>query len=1153
MSLDVRSSFPLLEQAVRNFQASDLGKRIGASDAAITHILRNGAFLWSIVDLITSGAPRPHVRLINLPIGHIGDEGFWLDPKCAGLPPYASFEFINVDTKWAATSSSKTPYSPWIANYPRPRSRTVNRSQAVEQIRRSTISIAFDHDFFKVESGIDWLPSLPPRQIVLAVADSPSSLCVVTDLINAGAQLDEHFVLGLTSETTLAAPCYTLRGFADPPSQPLPAPSINPELSQRPSLELVAKDYSGSSPLAFYLDADHQVAEDGTVTSRDNASTRINFSLGPQHDLLPRVARFTSAVAHGVFEKQIEIQGVHLRVPHLATSWSHSKVGDLLAQWRVQRRVKPKGVEPPRDNYGRNLLFSAVIIGSSPELVGKFLNAGLDPDEPDALGWTPLCYAAALQRDDLVLELIESGYADLEQVVSGTIKVADLLDHYGILGYDNETFELSYRSRPSSSASESPLEASIDDAPLPRDARPTSSTPSIPEPGAAPVPGALPACPDNQLSLPLTPLADCLSSVIRRRPVAPSPQIESRPQPSSSALNPLRDDEFAALLPSFNQSKPALSLDAVFPEPSRPKRSLSEVEPVFANVVNIPPRVDPLDVRAAIHSWIAEASPDLSHIDPVLPRFDSERFSVLSDEDPGTGLFALRFDNHVPNGLTFRTEFVVFPTEWATIVSTRLQAVRPPGNEDDIEPSVPRIVASFADLGARHVNIPMGRALPVTSETDAELLAGIIFDPHRVVPLLAVYGPTGHILEALPPAIRSALLIVHVAPGAIPAVQRLIGREFIGFKGAWRIYPPGLKRDSSRYDAPLILDPASIPPSRLANQFRHTIWRLSRSLTEDDCPTYLAARQLILQRQKDTQSRLDAIQPNLAVPADPSPSSALEVLSESIEGSQFGEPSVAEPRRETPSLPEDTAELSQLQDQVKGLLASVADLHARIDQSTRQHRAELQSAMEEVRLWKDLAEDADAKVTALMEERDRAKREAFDLRAQIAFITGGGLSPADSPSTSREYPTSYDALSSWVETHYEGRIVLTKKAAKAAMSVRSEPHIVAKVYEALDLLANEYIESKQGDPEARSRYLDRLANTQLQISHVGEAVNNHRYASEYSATVGNRRYLCDMHVREFGGTDFHPERQLRVYFAWDESNGRVVIGHLPSHLTSTHS
>jgi len=570
-------------------------------------------------------------------------------------------------------------------------------------------------------------------------------------------------------------------------------------------------------------------------------------------------------------------------------------------------------------------------------------------------------------------------------------------------------------------------------------------------------------------------------------------------------------------------------------------------------VVNIPRRVDPLDIRAAIHSWIAEASPVLSHIDPVLPRFDSERFSVLSDEDPGTGLFALRFDNHVPHGLTFRTEFVVFPTESATIVSTRLQAIRPPGNEDDVEPSVPRIIASFAELGARHRNLPVGKPLPVLSEADAELLAGIIFDPHRVVPLLAVYGATGHVLEALPAAIRSALLIVHVAPGAIPAVQRLIGRDFIGFKGAWRIYPPGLKRDSSRYDAPLILDPASIPPSRLANQFRHTIWRLSRSLTEDDCPTYLAARQLILQRQKDTQSRLDAIQPKMAAAADPSPSSDLEVLSDSIEVAQFGEPSVAEVPRETPSLPEDIAELSQLQEQVKGLLASIADLHARIDQSTRQHRAELQSAMEEVRLWKDLAEDADAKVSALMEERDRAKREAFDLRAQIAFITGGGLSPADSPSTSREYPTSYDALSSWVETHYEGRIVLTKKAAKAAMSVRSEPHIVAKVYEALDILANEYIDSKQGDPEARSRYLDRLSNTQLQISHVGEAVNNHRYASEYSATVGNRRYLCDLHVREFGGTDFHPERQLRIYFAWDESNGRVVIGHLPSHLTSTHS
>jgi hypothetical protein len=44
-----------------------------------------------------------------------------------------------------------------------------------------------------------------------------------------------------------------------------------------------------------------------------------------------------------------------------------------------------------------------------------------------------------------------------------------------------------------------------------------------------------------------------------------------------------------------------------------------------------------------------------------------------------------------------------------------------------------------------------------------------------------------------------------------------------------------------------------------------------------------------------------------------------------------------------------------------------------------------------------------------------------------------------------------------------------------------------------------------------------------------------------------------MHVREFGGTDRNPERQLRVYFASDEENGRIIIGHMPTHLDSSHS
>lgn len=1176
-----------LLSATRHFQESPLGRRINLPDALITGMLWQGVFLWSAIHAASPGLTKPHVRLVNPRFNKIPDGGFWLDPKNLGLSPFASLELINVAPFDTASAIDTSPFGQWINNYPRPRLRQASKAELVTQIQKSTVTLIGDPDLLDPSTDLEWISKLRPGQLIIATTGTPQPLHSLVRWTNAGVRFCEHLLsMHDGSETRILAPAYSFHSFGNVDQAPIPDVERGAWVSTNPHLMLRIDPTATPPTLSVRITPDHCVTENGEVQAISDTAIQTSFDLGPRHDQLPRGARLALSALTGKLKSEIVVRNKPLSLPPLRLATPDHVVIKSTAKI-LRSRSSTEDVHQV-DEDGRNLLIQAVMTSAPVGVISDLLNCGIDPDQADLFGWTAVAYAAALNQMEAAHELVWNGFADLERDVAPGITVGDILDHFEIdveSGDDAwladdllQRFDVDVPTIPTlgavDSASESTPESDTEADSLSDSVPDGSSAPSL---NSLPInvrlsPTDFPSIIKSGSTLDAThvtavarrPLSETLSSIVRRLPDAhgsssPSASPKQRSSPTqrrtrtAEPLSQISNEELSGEAHSARSSALDEAIDAEIPEPRTPARAFSEVEPIFATVVDVPSTCQPGAIRAAIRTWIARTSPELNEIDPLLPRYDSDRFAVRSDEDPVSGLFALRFDNHVPNGLTFRTEFVVFPTESATIVSTRLQAIRPPGNEDDVEPSVPRIIASFAELGARHRNLPMGKPLPVLSEADAELLAGVIFDSHRVVPLLAVYGSTGHVLEALPPAVRSSLLIVHVAPSAIPAVQRLIGRDFIGFKGAWRIYPAGLKPDSSRYDAPLILDPASIPSSRLANQFRHTIWRLSRNLTDDDCPTYLAARQLILERQKDTQSRLDASQPKIADAAESAPPTTLDVLSESIEVSPVDEPSIAGSPHETTALPRDLSEISELQAQVKGLLASIADLHTRVDQANRQHRADLQSAMEDIKLWKELAEDADAKVNALVEERDRARREAFDLRAQLSYITGGGLASSDNAPSSREYPTSYDALAQWVETHYEGRILMTKKAVKAAMSVRSEPHIVAKVYESLDILANEYIDSRQGDPEARARYMERLSSSQITISHVGEAVNNHRYAAEYVATVGNRRYLCDMHVREFGGTDFHPERQLRIYFAFDESNGRVVIGHLPSHLTSAHS
>ena len=90
-----------------------------------------------------------------------------------------------------------------------------------------------------------------------------------------------------------------------------------------------------------------------------------------------------------------------------------------------------------------------------------------------------------------------------------------------------------------------------------------------------------------------------------------------------------------------------------------------------------------------------------------------------------------------------------------------------------------------------------------------------------------------------------------------------------------------------------------------------------------------------------------------------------------------------------------------------------------------------------------------------------------------------------------------------------------------------------------------------GGAELHAACKDREAELGVRISPVGDAADMRQYEAEYRVRWEGRTYRLDMHVA--GSDSRDKQRGLRIYFEWDAEQELVIVGHLPTHLTSTHT
>jgi hypothetical protein len=208
---------------------------------------------------------------------------------------------------------------------------------------------------------------------------------------------------------------------------------------------------------------------------------------------------------------------------------------------------------------------------------------------------------------------------------------------------------------------------------------------------------------------------------------------------------------------------------------------------------------------------------------------------------------------------------------------------------------------------------------------------------------------------------------------------------------------------------------------------------------------------------------------------------------------------------------------------------------------------------EERDTWRSMAEEAErsaAQATARLEEELATLREKLHnerVRNKNLAYTLAQLREREEREIT--IPDSFDALEAFAAEHLGDDVVLTSKALRTARAAVSDPATVRQAYEALLLLATVYLPMRMGDEEARAAFEARCAELKIRVGPVGLAAETHRYKDEYRVMHERKTWTTDLHV---AGSDSRDRRLiLRIYFAYDEQQGRVIVGSLPDHATNT--
>lgn len=472
----------------------------------------------------------------------------------------------------------------------------------------------------------------------------------------------------------------------------------------------------------------------------------------------------------------------------------------------------------------------------------------------------------------------------------------------------------------------------------------------------------------------------------------------------------------------------------------------------------------------------------------------------VSVETDGKRVWAMRFDDRkqMEQGAIWRVELMLLDVGNACALGIRIYQLRRSENAPEPISGAPSVLAKLgSEFGLRDAGaVLLSKAHRISDRAGGEWLAGLLHQPERsmavvVVSSTAANGPDGSV-DRMAARLTGVAHVVTIDPSAAHVLSSRMADGHAVYGNAIRVYRPNVRRNDPPGDHPLWTFGGQTLPLHVMNLAVEAACSISVDHEDLDerAPSF---RQV---RQELSDSRLATMR------------STTDSLASTVE-----------------------------EERAKHLLIS-----AELEETIKEQREQLEELSAKLR-------NSQEEVKALRRERDQAIDDLRQHRHQFNTRWLDDDQGYEEVGEEVEYPDNWEDLEAWVELYCGDTMVLLPSAAKAARDSLYED--IPFAYQALHLLANEYVAMRTRDPDDEQPKLDFEARRQsmgLVCSKVGDAPEVKRFKQEYRRVHDGETITLDMHLKKGAGYD--PTSLFRLYFYYCEQTSRVIVGHLPSHLTN---
>lgn len=201
---------------------------------------------------------------------------------------------------------------------------------------------------------------------------------------------------------------------------------------------------------------------------------------------------------------------------------------------------------------------------------------------------------------------------------------------------------------------------------------------------------------------------------------------------------------------------------------------------------------------------------------------------------------------------------------------------------------------------------------------------------------------------------------------------------------------------------------------------------------------------------------------------------------------------------------------------------------------------------EQSRLREDDAKAREHEIE-LEEMKDEMRRLRAALDAERAASTARGVE-------ARPYPQHISEVRDWFDATLSGRVHIVSKAWKTMRKLSNvyPPHAVERMCRALELLGGAGLNMHCGDQEEKKRWSEGLAALRLDQSYDSPSTSGPVGRTERTVTYQSEKLFMNRHLR--GSESGHNDRDLlRIYYVHHSETNQIVVGHLPTHLTTAAS